>query len=151
MYPSKKQGFRVPYDRERDEAEGAAAGTSFVGQESLTQQSFTKDCDINEIVRRCGVLDDELPPPPSDPRYYGDFTRVPDLREVLELGREAKDRFMALPAKVRAKFDNEPAKLWSWIQDPENHDQAVKLGLLARHTPKPPPPGDSPPAPPAGS
>jgi len=63
---------------------------------------------------------------------YGDFTNVPDLRTALDMVNDAKNRFMALPAKLRTRFDNDPANLWSFVNDPENADLAVTLGLLQK-------------------
>lgn len=122
--------WRHQYDQERDELEGAAC--ILVNNEpSLTQQHFAENADINVLVKRLGLEDAPLPVEALDPRYYGDFTEVPDLRTALDLVRDAENRFMELPARLRAKFDNSSAKLWSWIHDPDNGPEAVRLGLLA--------------------
>lgn len=133
--------WRSAYDAERDELEGQLAGT--VNHEpSLTQQSFKDDADINVLVRRFGLDHVAIPPYADDARYYGDFTNVPDLRTALDLVRDAENRFMDLDAKLRAKFDNNPAKLWHWINDPDNGPEAVRLGLL--RAPENPPVKDTP-------
>lgn len=127
--------WRSAYDG-TEEAEGLAAATTFE-DESLTQQSFKDDADINVLVRRFGLDKQPLPVEATDPRYYGDFTNVPDLRTALELVRDAENRFMDLPAQLRSKFDNNPAKLWHWINDPDNGHEAVRLGLLRAPDPEP--------------
>lgn len=106
---------------------------------SLTQQHFTEDADVNTIARRFALDKGPMPHVPIDPRYYGDLSDVPDLRTALDLVRDAENRFMDLPPALRARFDNQPSRLWDWINDPFNADQAVALGLLKR-PPEPPAP-----------
>lgn len=137
--------WRAAYDSERDELEGQLAATTN-NEPSLTQQSFKDDADINVLVRRFGLDNMPIPPYADDPSYYGDFTNVPDLRTALELVRDAENRFMDLDAKLRAKFDNNPAKLWHWINDPDNGPEAVRLGLLRAPEPPAEKAGETPPA-----
>lgn len=99
---------------------------------SLTQQSFAEDADLNVLVKRFGIDKEALPPAVFDPDYYGDVGDVPDLRTALEIVRDAQARFDALPAKLRRRFENDPAKLWEFVHDPENADEAVRLGVLFR-------------------
>lgn len=150
--------FRTQYDWEADEREGLAAGCSCLGedglpQESKTQQSFQLEVDINEIVRRCGIKDHELPvAPPIDPRFYGDVSDLPDLRTALDRVKDASDRFMALPAPLRARFHNRPALLYDFVMREENFEECCRLGLLQAPSPPPPPtpptPGQGPGSPP---
>lgn len=135
--------WRSAYDG-TEEAEGAAAIT-YCEDESLAQQQFAEEADINVLVKRFGLDKGALPVAPLDPSFYGDFSDVPDLRTALERVREAENRFMDLPAALRAKFDNSAAKLWHWVNDPINSDEAVRLGLLRSEVEQ-----TDPPAPPAG-
>ena len=106
-------------------------------EESLTQQHFAKDCDVNVIAKRYGLDQSKMPVAPLDPRAYGDFTNVPDLRTALEQVRTAEEHFNALPPRLRARFDNRPFKLWDFVNDPDNWEEAERLGLLQR-PPDPP-------------
>ncbi|WNK15111.1 MAG: internal scaffolding protein [Microvirus sp.] len=131
--------WRSAYDH-TEEAQGLAAGT-VNDERSLTQQHFTEDADINVIVRRFGLDKAPLPTEAIDPGFYGDFTNVPDLRTALELVRDAENKFMDLPAELRKRFDNSAAKMWHFVNDPNNADLAVKWGLLRTYvqaTPTPP-------------
>lgn len=121
--------YRLPYDMEADHREGVAAATA-CEDESLTQQQFAQDCDLNVLALRFGLTGKPLPVEAIDPSYYGDLTEVPDLRTVLDLANDAKNKFMDLPSKLRTRFDNSPAKLWAFVNDPENADEAVRLGIL---------------------
>ena len=136
--------WRHEYDAERDELEGQLAATVNT-DDSLTQQSFKDDQDINTIVKRLGIEDGPMPVAPIDPNYYGDLTNVPDLRTILDLANDARNRFMDLPAKLRARFHNEPSELWNFVQNPENAEEAVRLGLL-KEPPTPETPTTSTPA-----
>lgn len=95
---------------------------------SLTVQSDAVDADINTIVRRFGItgkLPTELP-----------FVTNVDLSDApntfsgaLEILEAAREQFMAMPADVRARFDNEPGLFMDFVSDPANLDEMRKLGL----------------------
>lgn len=122
--------WRHQYDIKRDQEEGDAAALH-CEDESLTQQHFTKDADINEIARRFGLVD--VPLTALDPSLFRDTTNDPDLTTILDQRREAIEYFMALPAKMKARFHNSPNELYAFVLDPDNAEEAVRLGLL---TPK---------------
>lgn len=97
----------------------------------LTQQSAAQECDINYIVERAKRGADITHLNPRIPRY-GDFTEVPtDLRDCLNKVRQADEAFMSLDAQVRKRFENDPARLLDFLNDPKNRDEAVSLGLVA--------------------
>ena len=54
-----------------------------------------------------------------------------DLKHALEIVQQAEEAFMALPAKVRSHFDNDPVKLQQAIQDPTRRSEIASLGLLS--------------------
>ncbi len=117
-----------------------------------TKASFLEECDINFIMnkwKRTGEI------PPSNPRapHYGDFSNVDDYLQAQTRIAEADQAFAALPSWVRQRFQNSPAELIAFLENPDNQDEADKLGLT---NPPPPeaetPPEDSPePTPDAGS
>lgn len=94
-------------------------------EETLTQQHFARECDINFMLSQHGVLDQQ---PGS---FYCDFETARDLRESLEYLREAEESFLTLPASVRDKFANDPANLLDFISKPENHTRFAEFGLTA--------------------
>lgn len=118
---------RSPYNYDMDQASDEA-GLSFVGTESMTQQQFAEEVDINTIVRRFG-LTGQLPENVRVPEY-GDFTGISDYQSALNAVIAADEMFMAMPADVRAKFDNDPQKMLVFLGDDKNRDEAVKLGLV---------------------
>lgn len=73
---------------------------------------------------------------------FTDISDAPTFAEALNVVARATALFDELPSKVRDRFANDPRKLLAFLDDPENKDEAIKLGLV--NAPKPPP---EPPAP----
>lgn len=108
---------------------------SFV-RPSLTKQADSKACDINNIMRRYekdGVITHVN-------RYqgeYGNFLGVPEYHDAVNQVLAAENMFLSLPAKVRSRFNNDPAAFIDFAQTEGNRDELVALGLIP---PKPPEP-----------
>lgn len=119
--------FRSAYDG-RGQAVSELLGLDFDGDLSRTVQSGLADSDINTIVRRFGISN-TLPSARVLPEF-GDFTGVQDYQSALNGIMEADAAFSSLPAVVRARFANDPAKLWEFVHDPANHEEAARLGIL---------------------
>jgi phage internal scaffolding protein len=97
--------------------------------ESLASQSSKDEADINILVRRFG-LDGMLPSNVRAPTY-GDFMGLTSYQESLNALIAAQHSFMAMPAKVRAEFDNDPHRFVHFCSDDANYDRMCELGLLA--------------------
>lgn len=110
----------------------AATGLSCPPEEDKTQQQFKDEADINEIVRRFG-LTGQLPEAYAAPQS-GDFTGITDFHTAMNAVTQAQEKFMQIPAEIRARFSNDPARLIDFVSDERNRDEAQKLGLI----PKPP-------------
>jgi len=95
---------------------------------SLAQQHMKDECDINLIVERFGVTG-QLPVRAIEPSY-GDFSGVTDYHTALNKIKAAEAEFMALPAKLRAKFDHDPNALLNFLENEANRDEAIELGLI---------------------
>lgn len=96
--------------------------------ESLAVESAKEEADINTIVRRFG-LTGELPDDVRMPQS-GDFTGIPDFHTALNLVRATQEEFMRVPAEIRDRFQNDPARLMAFLEDEGNRDEARKLGFL---------------------
>jgi phage internal scaffolding protein len=118
--------LRTPYNYDLD----AASNESGLHCEdaTLAQQHYKDECDINNILRQFNVTG-LLPESTLSPRY-GDFTGITDYHTALNQVIAAEDEFMRLPAELRSRFDNDPAKLIEFIDNSENKDEAIKLGLV---------------------
>ena len=96
--------------------------------ESLAIQSAEEESNINTIVRRFG-LTGELP---SDLRMplSGDFVGIGDFHSAMNTVRAAQEEFLRVPADVCARFANDPAQFMAFLENPDNRDEARKMGLL---------------------
>lgn len=103
------------------------------------QQHMKNDCDINQIVARNKVRTYQE----TNPRIakFGDFSNLGNYQEMHERVKRAEDAFAALPAKIRDRFENNPAKLVEYVNGPDSPEKRAeldKLGLITRiEDPKP--------------
>lgn len=104
----------------------------FTDHPSMTRQEFKDECDINNIMKRylrTGVINHLN----RHEGRYGDFPAA-DFQSALELVHEGRALFDELPAKVRARFDNNPGSFLAFVQDEGNREEATMLGLLEAPT-----------------
>ena len=94
---------------------------------SLTQQQFKDESDINNIVDTF-MKTGHLPEPSSMPQYV-DYEGVFDFQSAMNVVRQADENFMRMDAKVRARFHNSPQEFLEFFSNPDNVDEAVRLGL----------------------
>ena len=120
--------LRTPYNYDTD----AASNESGLACEepSLAQQHFKEECDINTILQKFNITG-ILPEAPLSPRY-GDFTGIGDYHTALNRVIAAQEEFEALPAQIRARFDNDPAQLIEFLQNDKNRLEAEELGLVEK-------------------
>jgi len=117
---------RNPYNYDKDEVSNDTG--LFCQDKSLAQQHMKDECDINVIVERFGVTG-RVPVTQFEPTY-GDFTGVSDYHAALNKINATEERFMSLPAKIRAKFEHDPYKLVNFLMDEANRSEAIELGLI---------------------
>ena len=121
-----KPFVRDPYNYDRDEA---SVNDALLCQDlSLAQQHMKDECDINVIIERFGVTG-QIPTSPVSPTY-GDFSGVTDYHSALNQINATMNDFMALPAQLRVKFDHDPVKLLEFLENDQNRDEAIHLGLI---------------------
>jgi len=118
----------ITYDRDKNSNNSKLVFT----RPTRTQQSFRDECDINNILRKFNVTG-QLPLGSVQPQY-GDFSGITDYQSALNAVMAAQDSFLALPAKVRARFDNDPALFVDFASDEANKDELKALGLLRQET-----------------
>lgn len=96
---------------------------------SRAKQSFKEECDINNILaqfKRTGIVRHIT----QRQALYMDLPSDIDLQTSLAIVRKADKAFSELPAKVRDRFGNDPARLLAALQDPRMTDELRDLGLL---------------------
>jgi len=116
-----------------------------VGEASMTQQNLAAETDINAIMskyQKHGILTHVS----KYAGQYGDFSGVHDYKTGLERVMAANEMFESLPANIRDRFGNDPAKFIDFAVDPENVDEMRALGLAPKKvaTPEPQAPADPP-------
>lgn len=105
---------------------------------SMTQQQFRDEADINYIVSMydsSGVMPtfhgDGQPAQP----VFGDFASLPDnAQEMYNRMIDAKNNFDNLPLEVRKRFNYDPAAFLDFVDNPENLDELVAMGLATKTT-----------------
>lgn len=61
---------------------------------------------------------------------YGDFSNVQTYLEAATQVKQAEQEFANLPSRIRNRFNNNPVELLEFMQNEENFEEAVELGLV---------------------
>lgn len=96
---------------------------------SKTQQNEAHDADINNIVAR--FLKTGVMPTSNRMPSFEDFGEPVDYQTALNAVMAAEEAFMSLDARVRDRFENDPAQFLAFCDDERNMDEARRLGILA--------------------
>lgn len=114
--------IRTYYDRDTVSFPG-----EYFEEKSLCQQHFACECDINNIMDKyshTGVL------PQIPGAEFLDVVDAPSYHDAWQLIVSAEERFEALPAKIRERFDNDAFKYLEFFDNPDNLEEALKLGFV---------------------
>jgi len=98
---------------------------------SLTKQSFTKECDINNIMKKyqkTGAMDHVNKHEAS----YG-YATSDDFTASMAIVAKGQTMFEELPSSIRTKFENDPAKFLDFVQDKNNIKEMQELGLATKN------------------
>jgi hypothetical protein len=102
--------LRTAYNYDRDEV---SKNTALVCEdETLAQQNFKDETDLNIMIRKYGVL------PVNEVNWKEfDATVIPkDYQALQNMLLEADQAFMSLPAEVRKAADNDPTKFLAMVE-----------------------------------
>lgn len=105
------------------------------GIASKTQQQYKASSNVNNIMKtglKTGLVMRSDKPP-----FYLNNPNLSsmDFLETQNLVIDAKRRFEALPSKIRKQFDHSPYELLRFMENPENKEEAIRLGLVAPDKP----------------
>lgn len=106
--------------------------------EGLVQHHMQEETDVNVIMARYQKTGD-ISHLGEIAGTYGDFSDVTDYKSGLDRINDANLLFMELPASIRDRFNNDPAKFVEFATDGGNQDELRKMGL-APSLPEPPEP-----------
>lgn len=109
--------------------------------ESMADQSFREECDINTIVKRFGITGNVGAPimPPA----LEEFGEIFDFQSAMNTLNAADRAFMSLDAEVRARFNNDPGRYVDFCSKVDrdgklvNLEEMRKLGLALEAPPAP--------------
>jgi len=118
--------LRSPYNYDMSKASDEA-GLSCL-DDSLTQQQFAAESDINNIVDRF-MKTGHIPSAASMPQYV-DYEGIFDFQSAMNAVRSADENFMRMDAKIRSRFHNSPQEFLEFFANPDNTEEALRLGLV---------------------
>ena len=104
-------------------------------EDSLTQQHFKDECDVNLIVASfdaTGVMPSNQSGGAVMPQF-GDFSGVPDLASTYATIFNAKAQFDVLPLSIRERFNYDPKAFFDFVSKPSNLDEMIRLGIAVKH------------------
>lgn len=97
------------------------------------EQSQRDQCDINKIIRKydkTGLITHVR----NVEARYGDVTGL-EFKTAMDRVIEMQQLFDQMPSHIRKRFSNDPALYLEFMENPENRDEAIKLGLILPETP----------------
>lgn len=101
------------------------------GEESMTQQSFIKECDVNNILKKyqkTGIIEHAK----THGGSYEDLSEPCDYQTALNVVIAAQESFLTLPSSVRKRFSNDPQQFLEFVNNPDNIDEMIDMGLAHR-------------------
>lgn len=96
---------------------------------SMTDASHGEDADINVIMNRF-MKTGQLPNIKIRQAQYADVSEMTDLLEQQIRVREAQAAFDSLPATLRSRLNGDPNEFIKFLNNDENYEEAVELGLI---------------------
>ena len=101
----------------------------------FTEQHHKDTCDVNNIIKqydRDGLISHTS----KFEAKFGDLSGL-DFKAMQDKVIEAVNMFGELPSEIRNRFDNSPAELIRFMDNADNRDEPIKLGLIdERWTPE---------------
>ncbi len=108
------------------------------GGPSMTQQHFKDETNINLILAKyakTGLIDHVN-------KYGGHYADMPaedDFHAAMSLVTNAQSMFADLPSGIRANFENDPGQFLDFVDNPDNREEAIEMGLFPPEAPELPP------------
>lgn len=93
-----------------------------------TEQAHKKETDINQIIAKydkTGLITHVS----RFEAKFGDLTGD-DFKSMMDKVTNANSMFEQLPATIKNEFQNSPEKLLRFMENPDNRQRAIELGLI---------------------
>lgn len=117
--------FRTAYMKKKDRP---ATALSFKGTPVITEQAHKDKVDINWILADYEKTRLVKHVNQNVGRY--DDVSAADFQTAMNLVASTKTMFDGLPSGVRTQFGNDASKFLAFVQNPDNKDQMVKMGII---------------------
>ena len=131
----KQHALKVANDRRKENEKrykvkyGKARKPPFhCADDGRTKQDQKNQTDINLLVAKYQKRGEDIPQ--STRNTFADVSTIQDLQGNLNLLAEAEEAWYTLPSKTRNKFNNNRVDLIDFINNPNNYNEAVELGLI---------------------
>lgn len=98
--------------------------------EVITKQDLAETTNINKIMAKYQKTG-HIPQVTAQP-LYGDVASGIDYSQAMNVVAKAQQQFMSMPAQVRDKFNNDPVEFLNFMNNPENKEEIITLGLGKR-------------------
>jgi phage internal scaffolding protein len=101
---------------------------TYNGTDSKVEQSQEHLTNVSELLEpaiKRGLLRHSV-------KFEGEYDDIPvkDYQQALIIQAQAKSMFEQLPAKIRDKFENDPAQFLAFTQNPNNAEEMRKMGMI---------------------
>lgn len=96
-----------------------------------TEQSHKEQCDLNNIMKKydkTGLITHVS----KIEAKFGDMTGL-DFKSMSDKIANARSMFEELPSKIRKRFNNSPEELLTFMDNSENREEAIQLGLINKN------------------
>lgn len=100
----------------------------------FTEQAHKDECNVNNIIRkydRTGLITHVN----KIEARFGDITGL-DFKTMMDTVTQTTMLFNNLPSEIRNRFQNDPGKLLAFMEDPNNRNEAISLGLIKEEWPE---------------
>lgn len=118
--PTDKNGKPIPRRR---------VALDFSDEEMLTEQSHRDSADINKIIKKHGMDMIAKTAVLKSAEYRFDDIEGNDFQEAMMKVAKAQQTFESMPHEIRAEFQNNPGAFMDFVQNPDNKDRMIELGL----------------------
>lgn len=99
-----------------------------------TEQAHKEACNIQNVIKKHS-RNSLLQLNQAIENQYGDVTGI-DFQNAHDLVINAQQAFNGLPSEIRKRFANDPKEYFTFMEDSNNREEAIKLGLI-KNTTKP--------------
>ncbi len=112
------------------------------GDKGRTKQSFEEETNINSIMRKFHQTGELVDPAKIASRqaFFGDVSTIGDFQQMKNKVIDAELAFGDLPSDIRTRFGNKPGELVEFLEDPQNKEEAIELGIVNAPEEAPPAP-----------